>query len=104
MVSSQREISASSTAVALRSTPYTWCSAMKALTRCSSAGVRVGVDPLPEFGLAAAQVLLGQLPDGLDGERAGPEGRLADRQPEDLARPSWCARPGRAVRPAPGTR
>ena len=32
----------------------------------------------------AAQVLLGQLPHGLDGERAGPEGRLADSQAEDL--------------------
>ena len=46
--------------------------------------VLLRVDPLAEFGLAAAQILLGELPDGLDGERAGPEGRLADRQPEDL--------------------
>ena len=46
--------------------------------------VLVRVDPLAEFGLAAAQVLLGELPDGLDGERAGPEGRLADRQAQDL--------------------
>ena len=66
--------------------------------------VGVWVDPLPKFGLAAAQVLLGELPDGLDGERSGAEGRLADRQPEDLLRLSWSGRPGRAAPRAPGIR
>jgi hypothetical protein len=46
--------------------------------------VLLWVDPLSKLGLAAAQVLFGELPDGLDGERPGPEGGLADRQTQDL--------------------
>ena len=48
------------------------------------AGVALGVERLAELGLAALQVLGRQLVDGLVGERAGAEGRLADGEVEDL--------------------
>ncbi len=51
--------------------------------------VVVRVDALAfgrQFLLAALQILLGELADRLDGERAGAEGRLADRHGEDLGR------------------
>ena len=62
--------------------------------------VRVWVDPLPKFGLAAAQVLLGKLPDGLDGERSGTERRLADVSlrisSAVVVWPSWSSSSARA--------
>jgi len=46
--------------------------------------VGVRVDPPAQLGLAAGEVLLGELPDRLDRERSRPEGRFADGQAEDL--------------------
>ena len=62
------------------------------MTSCSSRRVLIGVDLLAELRLATGQVLLRELPHGLDGEGSGPESRLADGHLEDLGR-----RGGRAV-------
>ena len=84
MVSSHSETSASSTAVGLRSTPYTLCRAMYAFTRWSSVEYCSGSIRSPSLLLAAGEVLTSELPHGFDGEGARAEGRLADRHVEYL--------------------
>ncbi|WP_231979798.1 hypothetical protein [Tessaracoccus coleopterorum] len=46
--------------------------------------VDVGVDPLPQLLLPTLEVLLGQLSDGLDGERSRAKRGLAHAEAQDL--------------------